>query len=62
MHLEVVFFCPECLSGWEVSLWLFLKVLFTQKCIKIIYFFIFLKLFLISVHQNDLKTQKKILI
>ena len=36
----------------------FSKVLFTWKCIKII-FFIFKKLFLISAHQNDLKIQKK---
>ena len=27
--------------------------------IKIIYFFIFLKLFLISTHQNNIKTLKK---
>jgi len=31
------------------------KVFFTHKCIKIIYFFIFKKLFLTSAHQNDLK-------
>jgi hypothetical protein len=37
-----------------------IKYFFTWKCIKIIYFFIFLKSFLISAHQNDLKTQKKI--
>jgi hypothetical protein len=40
-------------------LWLFFKVFFTQKYIKII-FFIFKKLFLILTHQNDLKTQKNI--
>jgi len=44
----------------EVLLRLFFKVFFTRKCIKIIYFFIFLKLFLISTHQNDLKTLKNI--
>jgi hypothetical protein len=33
-------------------------VFFTWKCIKIIFFFILKKLFLISAHQNDLKTQK----
>jgi hypothetical protein len=33
-------------------------VFFTWKCIKIIFFFIFKKLFLISAHQNDLKTPK----
>ena len=37
----------------------FLKVFFTQKYIKII-FFIFLKLFLISSHQNDPKIKKNI--
>ena len=36
----------------------FLK--FTQKCIKIIYFFIFKKLFFISANQNYLKTLKNI--
>jgi len=42
-----------------VVVWLRLlfKVLFTWKCIKI-FFFIFLKLFLISAHQNNMKTQK----
>jgi hypothetical protein len=39
-------------------LWLFFKVFFIQKYIKII-FFIFKKLFLTSTHQNDLKTSKK---
>ena len=38
------------------------KVFFTQKSIKIIFFLFFKKLFLISAHQNDLKTLKKILI
>ena len=33
----------------EVWLWLFFKIFFTQKCIKII-FFIFKKLFLISAN------------
>jgi len=31
---------------------------FTWKYIKIIYIFYFLKLILISIHQNDLKTLK----
>jgi hypothetical protein len=35
-------------------------VLFISKYIKIIYFFIFLKLFLISAHQNNLKILKNI--
>jgi len=39
----------------------FSRCLFTQKCIKII-FFIFKKLFLTSKHQNDQKTQKKIIL
>jgi hypothetical protein len=34
------------------------QCVFTRKYIKIIYFFIFKKLFLISAHQNDLKTPK----
>jgi len=38
--------------------WLSFKVIFIQKFIKII-FFIFKKLFLMSAHQNDLKTPKK---
>jgi len=33
---------------------------FILKYIKIIFFFIFLKIFLISVHQNDIKTPKNI--
>jgi hypothetical protein len=41
----------------KVWLQLLFKLLFTWKYIKIIYFFIFKKLFLISTHQNDLKTQ-----
>ena len=39
-------------------LWLFFKVFFIQKYIKII-FFIFKKIFLTSAHQNDLKISKK---
>jgi len=42
-----------------VWLWLFFKVFFTQKCIKIIYFFIFKKLFFIPAHQNDPKILKQ---
>jgi len=41
----------------EVWLQLLFKLLFTWKYSKIIFFFIFKKLFLISTHQNDLKTQ-----
>jgi hypothetical protein len=41
-----------------VWLWLPFKLLFTWKCIKIIFFL--KKLFLISAHQNDLKTPKNI--
>jgi hypothetical protein len=41
-----------------LGVWLFFKVFFIWKCIKIIYIFIFFKLFLISAHQNDLKTLK----
>jgi hypothetical protein len=40
---------------------IFLKFCF-WKYIKIIFFFIFKKLFLISIHQNNLKTLKIILI
>jgi hypothetical protein len=43
----------------KVRLWLFFKVFFIYKCIKIIFFFIFKKLFLISAHQNNLKILKK---
>jgi len=43
-----------------MGLRLLFKVFFIGKCIKIIFFFIFLKLFLISAHQNDLKIYKKI--
>jgi hypothetical protein len=43
-----------------VWLLLLFKVFFTQKYIKIIYFFIFKKLFLTSTHQNDSKTPKNI--
>ena len=35
------------------------EMFFTWKYIKIIYFY-FLKLFLTSAHQNDIKTLKKI--
>jgi hypothetical protein len=42
----------------EVWLRLLFKVLFTRKCIKIIFFFIFKKLFLILTYQNDIKTLK----
>jgi len=35
-------------------------VFFTIKYIKIIFFFIFKKLFLTSAHQNDLKILKNI--
>jgi len=41
-------------------LWLFFKVFFILNYIKIIFFY-FLKLFLISVHQNDLKILKKLI-
>jgi hypothetical protein len=41
----------------EVWLQLLFKLLFTWKYSKTIFFFIFKKLFLISTHQNDLKTQ-----
>jgi len=44
----------------EVWLRLFFKVFFIPNCIKII-FFIFLKLFLILPHQNNLKTLKTLL-
>ena len=43
----------------EVWLWLFFKVFFILKCVKIIFFY-FLKLFLRSAHQNDRKHTKKI--
>ena len=48
--------CIKCL----VIMWLRLlfKMLFTWKCIKIIYFY-FKKIILILAHQNDLKTPKK---
>jgi len=49
---EFVALLVACLRVW---LRLFFKVFFTQKCIKIIFFFIFF----ISAHQNDLKTSKK---
>jgi hypothetical protein len=39
----------------RVWLWLFFKVLLTQKSMPVI-FFIFKKLFLRSAYQNDLKT------
>jgi len=50
---------PSCL---RVLLRLFFKVLFIQKSIKIIFFLFLKKLFLISVHKNDIKIPKKILI
>jgi hypothetical protein len=45
--------CIKCLI--EVWLHLFFKMFFILKYIKI-KFFIFEKIFLISTHQNDLKT------
>jgi hypothetical protein len=39
--------------------WLFFKVFFIQKYIKIIFFLFFKKLFLISAYQNNLKTPEK---
>jgi len=39
----------------------FSKCFFARKYIKIIFFFIFKKLFLILTHQNNLKTPKKII-
>jgi hypothetical protein len=44
----------------EVWLWLYFKVFFTQKCIKIIFFLILKKSFFILAHQNDPKTLKNI--
>ena len=44
----------------EVWLWLFFKVFFILKCIKII-FFLFLNFFLRSAYQNDPKHIKKII-
>jgi hypothetical protein len=41
-----------------MCLWLFLKIFFIRKNIKIIIFLIFKKLFLILTHQNDLKIKK----
>jgi len=38
---------------------LLFKVIFAKQYIKIIFLFIFKKLFLTSTHQNNLKTQKK---
>ena len=35
------------------------KVFFTWKYIKIIFFYIFKKLFFILTHQNNIKTSKK---
>jgi len=52
-----IIFHHVCLEVW---LWLFFKVSFIQKCIKIIFFFIFKKLFLTSAYKNDLKTPKYI--
>jgi len=48
----------ECLGVW---LWLFLKKLFVSKLIKMMFFFIFKKLFLRSAHQNDRKQTKKLI-
>jgi len=39
----------------ESIIQLFFKVFLTCKCIKIIFLFIFKKLFLISAYQNNLK-------
>jgi hypothetical protein len=41
-----------------LEVWLFFKMFFNQQYIKIIFFY-FLKLFLISVYQNNLKISKK---
>jgi len=38
----------------------FQNVFFARRCIKIIFFFIFKKLFLTSANKNDLKTPKNI--
>jgi len=38
----------------------FLKTFFIKKYIKVIYFFIFKKLFLTTAHQNNLKPIKNI--
>jgi len=40
-------------------IWLLFKIFFIKKYIKIIFFLFLKKLFLISIHQNDLKTHKK---
>jgi hypothetical protein len=45
----------ECFGVW---LQLFFKLFFMPKYIKIIFFFIFLKSFLRSAHQNDPKHTK----
>ena len=45
--------------AWDFWMWLFFKVLFTHKCIKIIFFLFFKNYILILAHQNDLKTPKK---
>jgi len=44
--------------GWEYDCGYFLKCFSLENTSKW-YFFIFKKLFLISAHQNDLKTLKK---
>ena len=53
---EFLFSLRVCLDVWLLLLF---KVFFIKKYIKIIYFLFFKKLFLISTHQNDLKTPKK---
>ena len=53
---EFLFSLRACLDVWLLLLF---KVFFIKKYIKIIYFLFFKKLFLISTHQNDLKTPKK---
>jgi len=40
-------------------IWLLFKIFFIKKYIKIIFFLFLKKLFLILIHQNDLKTHKK---
>ena len=40
-------------------IWLLFKIFFIKKYIKIIFFLFLKKLFLISIHQNDLKIHKK---
>jgi uncharacterized protein YggT (Ycf19 family) len=38
--------------------WLLFKVFFAWKCIKIMFFFVFLNSFLTSVNQNDPNKKK----